>query len=176
MDSLVTDSDPDYLAYKAGDPEYYLSAASAYVRSYCGWQIAPPASVVGVKRRIGSYGKIILATLHLTAVDKLVVDDVEVDPADYHWWPNGVVELKNRYRRDGFCFIDYTHGYAEVPDAVKSVVIELSNTAQSLGGGTGVKGVTTPGYSITYGESGLDLNPAQRDALAPYRLVLGGAV
>lgn len=176
MDSLVTDSDPAYIAYKAGDPNYFLSAASAYVRSYCGWHISPSRSETDVKRRIGSFGKIILPTLHLVSVEKLVVDDAVVDPGDYHWWPNGVVELKNRYRRDGYCLIDYTHGYAVVPDAVQSVVMELANTAQSLGGGTGVKGVTTPGYSITYGESGLELSPSQRDALAAYRITLGGAV
>lgn len=176
MSSLVDTNDPDYIAYAAREPDYFLSAASAYVRSYCGWVISPPVSESNVKRRIGSHGKIILPTLYLTAVTRLTVDGDVVDPERYHWWPNGVVELRHVSYRDGFCLVDYTHGYDETPAAVKNVVFELAGTAQALGGGTGVKGVSTPGYSITYGESGVDLSPSQKDALAPYRCVIGGAV
>lgn len=176
MTSLVTESDPDYLAYKAGEQNYFLAAASEYVRSYCGWHIAPLVTVVEQKRRVGSQGKVILPTLQLKAVSRVNVDDADLDPEDYHWWDNGVLEILPRVTRDGFCLVDYQHGWDETPLAVKHVVMELANTAQSLGGGTGVKGVTTPGYSITYGDNGVDLSPSQRDALAPYRMTLGGAV
>lgn len=169
MTDLVSITDPDYTSFTNGEPAYFLKMAGEAVRAYCGWHIYPSVTETGVKRPLGERGIIMLPTTYLTDVASLTVDGSVVDPSDYHWWKWGSIQRVNRYSRDGYCLVDFTHGYDELPADIKAVVMEVADAAEQMASG-GVKGVTTPGYSITYGSSGLTISGDMGGRLANYRL------
>lgn len=176
MADLVTVDDPDYAKYTGNDPEFFVKAAGEAIRGFCGWHISPVQTDTRVKRHLGERGKIILPTLRLVGVTRLTIDGVDLTPeVDFHWWQYGEIErTPPRYSRDGWCLVDFTHGYDELPFDIKTIVFEVASAAEEISAGN-VKGVTTPGYSITYGGSGVTISDDQCKYLAgKYRI--GGAV
>jgi hypothetical protein len=65
--------------------------------------------------------------------------------------------------------VAYTHGHAESPEPVKSVVFELASTAQMLPAGVADRVGSGP-FSISLKALGLTLSDEQRERLSTYRL------
>ena len=70
---LLTDTDPDWAAFKSGSEEYFLNVAGEAIRRYCGWNIFPSETLTVPKLRIGSAGIVMLPSLHVTDVFEVVV-------------------------------------------------------------------------------------------------------
>lgn len=124
----------DLALFQAGDAQTLIDEATANVRSYCGWHIAPSISETltlnGNGRKV-----LILPSLHVTAVASVTQDGIlvadteyEVDPAGLlahvgWWWgavPSSIV-------------VSMTHGYESVPD-VAAVIMARVSRAQSTPG------------------------------------------
>ena len=192
MDNLLTTQDPDWASYRNQDPDFYMRAAGAEVRRHCGWHIYPSITETVADLRIGSRGIIGLPSMHVTAVASVAFqnrggDLVVVDPVNYTWFDYGVIESSSAVGGDwsgfyygpggwasvpgaqfGFATVTFTHGYAAVPDDVKSVVYELASTALEVNAGN-VKMVETPGFRLQPSLNfGVNLNPEQKSRLATY--------
>jgi hypothetical protein len=197
MTDLLDINDPDWSAFKAGDPEYFLRVTGDYIRRYCGWSIYPNVTVTATKIQVGSQGIIQLPTLYLTDVSAVSIRANGNYPANvldadrYEWFQHGVIKPtgqafygSNWYRgyyyepgpfllptnAGGLADVTFTHGYDELPGDIKQVAYEMATSSMFLKAGN-VKDVASPGFKLTSStDAGLVLNPEQRNRLAPYRL------
>jgi hypothetical protein len=167
---LVPSDDPDLFDFGADIGEFFLKAAGEVVRDYCGWHIAPPQTDTATVP-IGSYGYLVLPSTHITAVASVTVDDQVLGEGDYLWDPRGWIELCRRWCHDEKATVSFTHGYDTCPLAVKSVVLEVANTATQTPGGNASE-VASPGYRILFeaDSQGTVLLPSHRDRLAKYKV------
>lgn len=151
-----------------------IAAASAAIRNYCGWHVAPALACEYVTD--GERGDLWLPCTALRSVESVTFDG---DPATV----KGHNQM-GRVRTDrpqpcgiGNVSASYTAGYdaAAVPDLLGVVVQRV--TATIALGAYGVASESAGGVAISYGGSALDdkggaFLPADvRAALAPYRLV-----
>lgn len=167
MADLVAARDRDVSAY--GDVgSYFLRAAGEVVRSHCGWHIYPSITVTDQTLPVGSYGLVLLPSAYVTDMASVSVDGkLLFEDLDYRWDPRGWIEIPGMFR--GYAVVSYTHGYAELPLDIKSVVCELAANVAAIP--SGVEDVATPGYRIAFGdELGLTLTDSMRSRLANYRL------
>lgn len=139
------------------DAEQAVEFATALVREWCGWHIAPALSEV---RRLDGDGTtiLLLPSLHVTAVDHVVTAS-EGELTDVTWSENGVLARVGVAETDpwavlagtantvllrprvfpaglGTVTVDFTHGYDETPAAVRAVVTAVAR--RLLGTGSGV--------------------------------------
>jgi hypothetical protein len=188
VESLLTTQDPDWAAFQNQDADFYVRAAGAEVRRYCGWHIYPSVTETVTDLRIGSQGIIGLPSMYVTAVASVALQTpgplmsaVVLDPGSYTWFDYGVIEsaaalgdgwsgfyapaLGGQFR---LATVTFTHGYAAVPDAVKSVVFELASSALEVNTGN-VKSVDTPGFRLQPTQNfGVNLNREQKSRLGSY--------
>lgn len=135
-------------------PDDQVAWATARIREYCRWHIYP--SITDTRTVLGDGGRtLILPTLLLTGLGPVVVNtwdptssaftDVTLDAGVLGFETAGIVT-----RRDaewpvdpGTIAITYTHGYATLPEGIRSVVVSVANrlprqmsgaTLQSAGG------------------------------------------
>lgn len=106
------------------DPADVLTAAEI-VREYCGWHIAPSiteqVTVDGPGRTA-----LLLPTLHLTGIDLITEDGIDLDPSVYQWSESGIVDGRWwTWRRRGLA-ITMTHGYPVCPLPVRAVVARMA--------------------------------------------------
>jgi hypothetical protein len=105
---LVTTSDPDYALFKAGDEEYLLKVASAAIRDYCGWHIAPSLTATYTKLEVGSKNIIMLPSRYVTDVSEVRAhqlgpqvdpppDELIVNPSEYEWFQDGWIQGRTTY-------------------------------------------------------------------------------
>lgn len=160
--------------YGAKDAEFYVAAATAEVRRYCGWHIAPSVDVVGGKYPCGERGLIMLLSLHVTGVDSVTVDGRQLDPGEYSWEECGVVtRLRPSWPRDPYALVDFTHGHAECPPDVASIVFEVATKAMALPAIPAGKFEAVGGpfrLSLADAVLGSALSPDHKDRLTNYRL------
>lgn len=153
--------------------DFFLRAAQAAVRRYCGWHVCPVAQVKGAMSSPG--GRI----FRLPATNVLALK-VRVAGADnmcaYAWDHTGLLEFA-RPAPEGVGAIEYemTCGYApeDVPD-VQSVVLQAARRAAQAPAGS-VKSQSVNGASVSYGFSGdgapmVSLLASERAVLEPYRV------
>jgi hypothetical protein len=160
-------------SFAAGQAALLLDAASAAVRGYCGWHIAPEQAdtltLDGVPERV-----LLLPTLLVTAVSAVTLDCAALDPATYQWSAGGRL-----YRAGGWGYryrsveVALTHGYAVTPDDVRSAV--LSVAARHAVNPEGLKALTVGGIARTYAnvgpsDAGVGLSPLEESVLARYRI------
>lgn len=195
MDDLLSATDPDWAAFKAGDEAYFLKAASDAIRHYCGWHIFPSVTTSLDKLRVGSGGIIELPSKHVTDVQAVAMvyrdSEAVLDEDQYVWFDYGTVQLRNPPSRHpwgyygGYGFmpggylpgsplnivrVDLTHGYEECPMEIKQVAFELVNSSTDLPSGN-VREIWTPGFKLQLSQAaGMSLNPQQRDRLSVFRL------
>lgn len=194
MESLLTTQDPDWASFQNQDADFYVRAAGAEVRRHCGWHIFPSVTETVTDLRIGSQGIIELPSMHVTAVASVALQTpgvlmsaVTLDPGSYTWFDYGVIEAAaamgdgwsgfyygpGSYApaptgQYGLATVTFTHGYAAVPDDVKSVVFELASSALEMNAGN-VKSVETPGFRLQPTQNfGVNLNREQMSRLASY--------
>lgn len=196
MDSLLSATDPDWSAFKAGDESYFLNAAGDAIRRFCGWHIAPSLTVTLDKLRVGSSGIIEVPSTYVTDVLEVALEQRAgalkvLEPTDYVWMEYGIVQLRQAphanpwgyYGGYGFMPGGYlpgaplnmvrmtlTHGYDEVPAEVKQVAFELVNSSTDMPSGN-VREIQTPGFKLQLSQAaGMSLNSQQMDRLSSFRL------
>lgn len=149
--------------------------ASARVRAYCRWHIYP--SRTETLTLDGPGGRLLLLpSLYVTAVASISDSGTLVDAADYDWSQAGMVQRQTgwwscRYRA---LAVTFTHGYDDVPDAVRDVTISVAKRLPAAM--SGVTQEQVGGESRTYGglltaAAGDTLTDGEKRALAPYALV-----
>ncbi len=168
--------DPDDLAsrFDAGDADWFVDAATAEVRRFCGWHIAPTLQVVAGRYRCGERGLIMLHSLHVTAVDAVTVDGRQLDPSEYTWEECGFITRRcPSWPRDPYALVDFSHGYDECPADVAAVVFEVAAKAIALPKVPAQKFEASGGpFRLSLGgvAFGVGLSEDHKDRLASYRL------
>lgn len=167
LPSMITDP-----ALFDADAAFWLSAAEAAVRRYCGWHVTPNVALSGALNVRG--GRVLrLPAMHVTAVDELTDRTGRTlghvyDPA------SGLVECTNSPFPVGVAAVHYRihAGYApeEVPD-VLGVVVNVAKRAAMSGTGI-VASQSTNGSSVSYS---IPLMSDEMAKLAHYRIIGGGA-
>ena len=166
--AIVVTADLD--AYLSGDPQAALDRATATVRAYCGWHVAPQATTSVVVDAPDS--TVLLPSLHVTDVASVTVDGEPVPVGDVVWGEDGVLKL-NRCSRRGRVEVTFTHGYDVVPN-VAGVILALA--AREKENPTGVARAQVGQVSETYSQAahnqtaGGSLLATERASLAPYKL------
>lgn len=150
-----------------------IAAASAAIRSFCGWHVAPALDCSITLD--GEAGDVWLPTCALNSVASATVDGSEVEVAGHN--RRGRVRLASKTCGLGNVTIDYNAGFdgGVAPDLVsvvaKRVVAEVALTTY------GVASETAGGVSISYSGTALSdsggtyLPDDVRQALMPYKLV-----
>lgn len=194
---LVTDKDEDWSRYKSDDPEYFLRAAGALIRVFCGWHIHPNIKQTVDKLPVGARGVIMLASRFVTSLEQITLYHGEhphtLLPDEYIWHEGGWIERRGlSYWNDGwergsyifgndpfylpvsqpgYASVTFTHGFPELPDSVKQVAFEVAEQAMAIRTGN-VKMLEAPiGFRIqTSQNAGLSLNEEQIARLSTFRL------
>ena len=183
--------DVDDLAdFQSSDPAWFLPAAGETIRTFCQWHIAPSVTVAQTLP-VQPDGTIMLPSLHVTGVESVSINGVELDSGSYQWHESGYIR---RYRQqpyfqwplwpleDDLPFrerpsplalhvdVRYTHGYSELPLAVKAVALELATRAMEMPSGVATQIAAGP-QTISLGALGIVLTDDQRRRLGPFALV-----
>jgi hypothetical protein len=123
----------------AADPrlDVLLKGASAAVRRYCGWHIAPVLQEELVLDGPGG-PLVLLPTLHLVDVVSFADDTRDVQPADLEWSDRGMVRRRGSRWTSKFRGIRATvqHGFDEAPDVAQIVQQVVANAIASPMGAT----------------------------------------
>lgn len=129
--------------FRSGDPVRLIGSATAEVRSYCGWHIAPTVTETVTVEGLGE--TLLLPTLHLTDVVSIVRDGVAVDLTNVRWKPNGVV---TGYVFSGDYEVTFTHGHETTPEDVAQVVASV--VADGVDGNRRLKSWTRGPFSEVF--------------------------
>lgn len=173
---LVSEDDPDYASFQAGDDAFFLNAAGREVRKYCGWHLAPSIVETNAPRGLGRGGVILLKSLYVTDVSSVVVDGRTLIPPDLpgaeYWWEEAGIIHRTRpsWPRQDYALVTFTHGYDDLPADIKAVTFELAIKAKELPAGN-VRSIGTAGFQYTLGQLGVTMDDTQRARLADYRVV-----
>lgn len=171
----VTDFDAATGGSYSGDPKVApaIKAASAAIRAYCGWHVAPVLECSIVLD--GEAGDIWLPTCALVSVDSAEVDGAEVDVIGHN--RRGRVRLASKTFGLGNVAVEYKAGFdvavcTDLLDvAAKRAIAAVAMTTY------GVAQESAGGVSISYSSSALSdkggafLPPEVQAALAAYKLV-----
>jgi hypothetical protein len=159
---------PDLDDYQAKDPNQALDAALALVRAHCGWHIAPSVSeTVNVWSPDGC--AVFLQTLNLTAITTIVQDSVTLASSSYIFETYGTVRTVpgSYFSKLTRLAVTFVHGYTELPDDVKNVVLGLAQRSISDTRGL-VPGMG--GQQVVVQSAGPQLTDADKAKLAPYAI------
>ena len=195
---LVSVDDPDWQAFRADEPSWFLEAAGRAIRVFCGWHIFPQITQQADKLKIGSQGIVMLRTRHLVGVEHVEVsfgDRHCCRPVcDYEWFEAGYLQLRgypwagweapqywlgddgpwcvpgSPFR--GLASCCFTHGFTTLPEDVKTVAYELAEQAMTVRSGN-IQQVEAPGgYRASFSQNaGLTLSPEQKNRLGNYRCI-----
>jgi hypothetical protein len=200
LQNLLDVNDPDWQKFTSQDPDWFLDAAGACIRKYCGWHLYPNIQVTEPQLQIGAKGIIMLPSRYVTDVSNVTAfpksdEPVVLDPAiDYIWDEAGWVQRtgfpawSDRYGyyygppnwtylpvwQAGIASVTFNHGYDVLPTDIKEVAYELALwTAQMRAGN--VKEIQTPGFRLMPGQPfGMTLTDDQKSRLGNYRI--GGVI
>jgi hypothetical protein len=167
----------DLVDYQAKDPQQALDAALAAVRSYCGWHIAPSVTATA---DVWSHDcrSVFVETLNLTAVTTVTQDAVVVDPTTYTFESYGLIRRSACHWFSGRTRVTvaFTHGYAELPDDVKGVVLSLAQRSLTDTRGLVVRPGSMSATGGTFVETyGPQFSEADKAKLAHYAIAGGFA-
>jgi hypothetical protein len=118
----------------AATTDLVLAGASALVRQYCGWALTEQTETI---TRLGpGIAVLSLPTLLLSAVTEVRVSGQPITPAsmtggaigycDYAWTPAGQLIRPAGWPCLQPVAVDCTHGYPQVPDDVRHVVLAVA--------------------------------------------------
>lgn len=157
----------DLVLYQAGDAQTLIDEATANVRSYCGWHIAPSVSETVTLN--GNGGKVLLLpSMYVTAVTAVTQDGITVADTDYDfdsagilfnvgWW--GILPRSIE--------VTMTHGYAAVPDVAAVILARVSRAQASPGAAVRVQAGP---FSEQYESGGAGFTGDEIATLNRYRL------
>lgn len=178
---VTTDDLDDFLA---GDPQNAIEAATAIVRSYCGWHVSPSVTEdITIQRQAPlapTFLAAFLPTLYVTDVSAVTVDGTELDALDWEWTENGLL-LKSLSSGWPYTYttsrlttitVTLTHGYpaADVAD-LTNVVLRLASQLKSTPGGGFVRQVGQVVYATPTGDGASQLFDSEKAVLDKYRIV-----
>lgn len=183
-------SSTDLTSFNASDPDWFMDAAGETVRwTICQWHIAPSITET-VSVPIQPDGTIMLPSLHVTGVESLCINGLTIDPStyvvheagyihrkrhSYFQWPLWPLESDHPFREypsslARYADVTFTHGYSELPSAVKAVAFELATRAMEMPSGVATQLAAGPN-TIALGPLGIVPTEDQRRRLGPYTLV-----
>lgn len=155
-----------------------IAAASAAIRDWCGWHVAPSMPCRATVDGDGS-GSVWLPTTCLTSVTS--VEYAASTPSGIQWSRIGQVVPSERVPLGlGAATIEYAAGFPTVPDNVAAVVAGLVVRGVALS--YGVTAESAGGVSVSYAQgaayaaSAASVTDADQRSLAPYRAVRAHAV
>lgn len=167
---------PDLDEGLTADAEWWVKAAQATIRAYCGWHIAP---VIDETIRIDSHpGDLLLPTQHLLDVTQVLLADGTDIVDDIEWSRSGIIRRRHGAFPDRFggLTVAMQHGYepAEVPD----VIMLMQTIGRRARSQPGVSSQSVNGASVSYLTAGgaplsVPLLDIEKQALDPYRLNWG---
>ena len=155
------------------DADFWLRAAQAAVRRYCGWHVAPS---VEETRRVNARGgrTLLLPTKRLTDLKLVKVAGVAIDLDQVDWGEEGTVVRRDGYWPDAprSVQVTITHGWPvdEVPD-ILGLLASIARRASS--NPAGVSSQSVVGMSVSYATSGgapVALLGAETQLLDVYRI------
>lgn len=158
-------------------PPTPLERAEQAVRDYCGWHVAP---VVTETLTLDGPGdpRVFLPSLKVLAISAVRVSGDLVDPSGYTWTADGVLRrLTGTWPYLGQAIeVDLEHGHN--PAEVAWIVGQVAERIEAAPAGASVLSRATVGqrqleFRPTAGMVGL--LAAEREALAPYRIIRGVA-
>jgi hypothetical protein len=161
-------------AYSSGDAQTLIDQAIAEVRRFCGWHITP---VVTEDVTVDGSGHnfVSLPSLHVTAVNSVTEDGTVLDAGSYEWSATG--QLWRPWPWSGHfraIAANITHGFDEVPQDVRAIVLAVAARAQVSPDGVVRRqaGAVSESYSQTGFNvaGGVSLVPHEKEALARYKL------
>lgn len=178
----------DYATFESLDVDWFIVAASAAIRRFCGWHVYP-ALTESKSCTMGGDGTIILPTCRATSVVSVQLPwNGQIIGADKYWldadasairwrcggpsgwWGANSIGSTTAYPKyPRKVFVEFTHGYDELPPEVAEAAAELvmrtiekpAGVAQSIKAGP---------YSFRMGDYGLLLNEQQKSRLSAYKL------
>jgi hypothetical protein len=156
------------------DQTWWMRAAQAAVRHYCGWHISPSVTEM---LAVDAYGgrTLTLPSKHVTAIASILVNGNDL-VSDVAWSDAGTVVLTSGVWPDlpGSVKVTLTHGWDadEVPD-IAAIILAVAKRARTNPGAIASQSVN--GASVSFATSsgvplGVPLMQAEMDALSPYRL------
>ena len=83
LPDLLAPDDDELAAFNQDDPNYFPHAASAAIRAYCGWHIAPSVTVADLKCAVGEDGIVMLPSRHITGLSRVYSTSFGTVPQDY---------------------------------------------------------------------------------------------
>lgn len=159
-------------------PDDVEAAALAAVHTYCGWHIAPEVEETLTLDGPGA-GVLLLPSLHVVGITSIIENGVELDPATYQWSESGLVRkglvmwtthIVSRWTAAYRGIeVSLTHGYAQMPADVQSVVDALAKRmSASVPAGVTQKaiGPFSESYNLDLGS----ITQAESHTLDLYRL------
>lgn len=141
-----------------------LAAASRRIRNHCGWHIWPVAAFTNVRVETHHGADVWLPSLAVVSIQKIVTGGEEVELSGVEFDTDGLLRHRAWH---GDTYVDFTHGFAEVPEDLVSLCIELAS------GGLMSRGVIreqTLASSITWARASSALTSADHVALDAYKL------
>lgn len=160
--------DVDLAEYQASDPQTIIAQAQATVRSYCGWHVAPSLTETILLDGKGSR-HLWLPSLHVTDVDLITNEGVEVAADEYDWSADGYVELVYAAwwsLRPRQVEVTFTHGFDDIPADLIGVAAAIATRRSSSP--SGIRREQAGALSLDYGTS--DLLADEKATLDRYKL------
>lgn len=158
-----------------GDPQFYLDAATASVRSFCGWHVTPEITSALVLD--GSGGNV----LQLPSKRVVSIESVEIDgePVEFDWSADGLLRRKDGRRWPasyGSVTVSLTHGFTDAAD-IAGIIVGIASRAGINPSGN-VVNQRAGTQSFTLATSGgasasIPLLATEKELLEPYRLNWG---
>lgn len=157
--------------------QWWMQAAQASIRRFCGWHVAPSISET---LRVDAYGGRVLhlPSKHVTGLLAVTVAGVDwTDRVD--WSAAGTVQLRHGVWPDapGAVCVEIEHGWAadDVPE-IEALILTIAKRAKSQPGVVASQSVN--GASVSYQTAGgaplsVPLLTIEKELLAPYRLNWG---
>ena len=124
----------DLESYQGGDAQSLIDQATALVRSYCGWHVAPVITETLVLDGSGSATQM-LPSLRVRGISTVTYDGVPLSPDEYDWSPVGYLTVPGRCsKRAGALSVTLTHGFDDAPDLAAVVMAVVSRAQASPNG------------------------------------------
>lgn len=161
----------------ASDTRVYpaMAAASAAIRNYCRWHVAPSMPCRATIDTDGS-ASLWLPTRFMTSVTSVQAHGAEI--TDYQWSRLGQVLPSSRVAPGlQAATVEYVAGLEITDDLAAVVAAVVAHTIAVTPTSYGVLSESAGGVSITraqgaaYGGISATLSDSEREALAPYRVV-----
>lgn len=162
-------------------PQFWLDAAHAAVRRFCGWHVAP---VITESLTLDGNGSrsILLPSRRVTAITSVVEDGTTL--TDFEWSESGIITKPGGYwsRKHRSIVVSLSHGFDDASDvagiisgiAARSMAAKDGALMKRAGSMSFQRGASGSGRGSSGGAAvSLPLLEAEKQQLDPYRLVWG---